>query len=357
MIIQSSQIGMNSKRFYSSKEEAYTSLSTWGRLNYHSASGSVTTKYEGSEDQLTDNGSSDNNFNSSMDDILNRFQESRRVNTPQLSSTVSSLQKIQYQIMNYLLKWLFGEDCTTVDGTSQNLPQNQQAQQFGGHYESSYYYSETECTTFQTTGTAVTADGRELHFNLNVSMTRSFMEYSNTTVNFGAPQLTDPLVINLDNNVAQVSDQSFLFDIDADGELDTISQLSSGSGYLALDKNGDGKINDGSELFGTASGNGFADLAQYDTDGNGWIDEADAVFEKLRIWSKDEKGNDRLIGLGAAGVGAIYLGSTDTQFSLNSAKDNSTNAFIRKTGIFLYENGSAGTIQHLDVAKTFAASS
>ena len=41
-----------------------------------------------------------------------------------------------------------------------------------------------------------------------------------------------------------------------------------GSGYLALDKNGDGTINDGSELFGTRNGDGFADLAQYDEDGN-----------------------------------------------------------------------------------------
>ena len=118
-----------------------------------------------------------------------------------------------------------------------------------------------------------------------------------------------------------------------------------------------GVINDGNELFGTASGDGFADLAQYDTDGNGWIDEADDIWNKLVIWCKDENGKDQLIGLGKAGVGAIYLGNKDTEFSLNSAKDNSTNAVIRKTGIFLYENGAAGTIQHLDVAKRFAATS
>ena len=41
----------------------------------------------------------------------------------------------------------------------------------------------------------------------------------------------------------------------------------------ALDINEDGKINDGKELFGTASGNGFGDLAAYDQDNNGWIDE------------------------------------------------------------------------------------
>lgn len=109
-------------------------------------------------------------------------------------------------------------------------------------------------------------------------------------------------------------------------------------------------------FFGATSGNGFADLAAYDSDGNGWIDEADEVFDKLRIWSKGANGRDVLVGLGVAGVGAIYLGSADTEFSLNSAKNN-TNAVIRQTGVFLYENGNAGTIQHVDVAKQFAASS
>ena len=78
-----------------------------------------------------------------------------------------------------------------------------------------------------------------------------------------------------------------MFDIDADGEEESISYLQGGSGYLALDKNGDGVINDGSELFGTKSGDGFADLAEYDADGNGWIDENDPIFDKLLIWAKD----------------------------------------------------------------------
>ncbi len=129
------------------------------------------------------------------------------------------------------------------------------------------------------------------------------------------------------------------------------SKLGAGSGFLALDKNGDGIINDGSELFGALTGNGFAELAKYDQDGNGWIDEADEIFNKLLIWQKDEQGNDVLRGLGAAGVGAIYLGSANTNFSLNSATDNHTNAVIRQTGMFLYENGESGTMQQVDFAQ------
>jgi len=136
---------------------------------------------------------------------------------------------------------------------------------------------------------------------------------------------------------------------DADGEKEEISKLESGSGYLSLDKNGDGIINDGSELFGPKSGNGFGDLAAYDEDANGWIDENDEIWSKLKIWCKDEKGNDKLYTLAESGVGAICLQNAETNFTQGNAEN--VKGYIRKTGIFLYENGNVGTLQHLDLAQ------
>jgi hypothetical protein len=181
-------------------------------------------------------------------------------------------------------------------------------------------------------------------------MSRQFQQTFKEDLQIASVKMCDPLVINLDTDVAQLSDQKFYFDIDADGEMDEISQLDGRSGYLALDQNGDGVINDGSELFGTASGDGFADLAQYDEDGNGWIDENDAVWSKLQIWCKDENGQDVLYRLADKGVGAICLQKASTDFTLQGA-EGQTNGAIRSTGIFLYENGNVGTVQHVDVAK------
>ena len=48
-------------------------------------------------------------------------------------------------------------------------------------------------------------------------------------------------------------------------------------------------------------------------------------------------------------VGAIYLGYENTEFSLNN-EANETNAVIQKTGLFLYEDGTSGTIQQMDLA-------
>ncbi|MBO4505825.1 MAG: hypothetical protein J5728_05320, partial [Lachnospiraceae bacterium] len=159
-----------------------------------------------------------------------------------------------------------------------------------------------------------------------------------------------PLVINLDGNPATVSDQKFYFDIDADGIEDYVSLPSAGSGMLAIDNNGDGKINDGSELFGPTGGNAFAELAEYDSDGNGWIDEADAIFSALKIWKIEDDGTERLVSLKDSGVGAICLNHVVTDFSLKDAMTNATDAVIRSTGLFLFEDGTAGTAQQLDLA-------
>lgn len=212
----------------------------------------------------------------------------------------------------------------------------------------SAFVAETENTAFCAQGMVQTSDGKQISFNVDVEMSRSFMaQYQSLSEEEYI--VTDPLVINLDTDSATVTNQKFLFDIDCDGTDDEISFAGEGSGFLALDRNGDGKVNDGNELFGTKSGDGFKDLSKYDKDKNGWIDENDDVFSRLKIWTKDDNGNDRLIDLKKAGIGALYLGSAGTEFSLNSEAGNKTNAIIRKTGIYLKESGEVGTIQHVDL--------
>lgn len=208
--------------------------------------------------------------------------------------------------------------------------------------------SEYEATTFQTQGFAVTEDGRSFNIDVALHMSRAF------TANYDALTseefiMTDPLIINLDSNITSLSGAKFEFDLNSDGQREELSFAGEGSGFLALDANGNGVIDDGSELFGTKSGDGFADLAAHDEDGNGWIDENDSVYSELRVWTKDAQGNDTLMDLKEANVGAIYLGSADTEFSLNDAKTNETLGVIRKTGVYLKETGETGTLSHVDL--------
>ena len=163
---------------------------------------------------------------------------------------------------------------------------------------------EYENMAFQSTGTVQTADGRSINFNVEVQLGRSLSQkIDSLSAETYTRVLTDPLVINMDTNATSISDQKFKFDIDSDGDEEEISFAGNGSGFLALDKNEDGKIGDGSELFGTKSGDGFKDLAEYDEDKNGWIDENDSVYNKLKVWTKDSDGNDKLLNLKDADVG------------------------------------------------------
>lgn len=218
------------------------------------------------------------------------------------------------------------------------------------NYSRTVIQTEAENTAFATVGTVCTADGRSIPFQVNVGMSRAFQQCFEEEIALESFKMCDPLVINLDTDLAELTDQSFYFDIDGDGETDQVSGLGSGSGYLALDKNEDGVINDGNELFGTSSGDGFRDLAEYDEDGNGWIDENDEIWGKLKIWCKDENGRDVLYGLAEKGVGAICLKNVSTDFTMKG-EEGRTKGAVRSTGIFLYENGGAGTVQHVDVAK------
>ena len=212
-------------------------------------------------------------------------------------------------------------------------------------------YSESEQMTFATKGQVETADGRVIDFDMELNMSREFTQSIEAFDSGVEVIMTDPLVISMDGLGASVSDRTWSFDIDADGVKDNVSMLSQGQGYLAFDRNGDGIINDGLELFGARTGNAFAELAELDSDGNGWIDEADDVYDKLSVWVKDEAGTDRLVSLKEAGVGAMYLGSARSEFSLNSMEDNHQNAQIRRTGFYLTEDGIAKSMQQLDMVK------
>lgn len=357
--INSSTIGMESARSYSSvtQRTAHSYVGSARSLKAGVGNGFLG-GFLGMGDE-SENAKGSGNAQTTLEDVSLHFRNlSNTDRVTENNVTTNSVEKdarenVRQHCMRFLMYLLFGDrhkpelDEIWRNGTDSSLSANYQT--YG--VTNQYYHSESETTSFSTKGIVKTADGREISFGLNLEMSRSFRAYYEESYDIGVLNCTDPLVINLNGNIAGLSDQTFYFDLDGDGEKEEISSLQSGSGYLALDLNEDGEINDGSELFGTKSGNGFADLAKYDSDGNGWIDEDDEIWSKLLIWTKDEDGKDKLYHLSEAGVGAICLQNERTEFSLNSMKDNHTNGVLRNTGIFLYENGSVGTVQHLDLAR------
>ena len=225
---------------------------------------------------------------------------------------------------------------------------------FGLRYNSNEVIKENETTNFSASGIIKTADGKEIQFQCDLSMQRSFYLDNSTEIFMGAStdrkSLCDPLIINFAGTAAELKNTTFAFDLNADGSAENIQELAAGSAFLVLDKNKDGKINNGNEMFGTQSGDGFADLSVYDEDGNGWIDENDSVYNSLGVWNNSAYGG-KIRSLKEAGIGAIYLQNANTEFSIKDKTTNELQGQIRKTGIFLNEkNGNIGTIQHVDLA-------
>lgn len=225
---------------------------------------------------------------------------------------------------------------------------------FGLRYNSNEVIKENETTNFSASGIIKTADGKEIQFQCDLSMQRNFYMDNSTEIFMGAStdrkSLCDPLIINFAGTAAELKNTTFAFDLNADGSAENIQELAAGSAFLVLDKNKDGKINNGNEMFGTQSGDGFADLSVYDEDGNGWIDENDSVYNSLGVWNNSAYGG-KIRSLKEAGIGAIYLQNANTEFSIKDKTTNELQGQIRKTGIFLNEkNGNIGTIQHVDLA-------
>ncbi len=128
----------------------------------------------------------------------------------------------------------------------------------------------------------------------NTNGTNTLVDLANNTVanlNTLIGNRIDPIILDLDHNgVALTSlDQGVQFDINADGHKDQIAWTAGTDGILALDVDGNGKIDNGSEIFsphfaGGSYVDGLAALSTLDSNHDGKIDAADEAFSKLTVW-------------------------------------------------------------------------
>jgi hypothetical protein len=163
------------------------------------------------------------------------------------------------------------------------------------------------------------------------------------------PQKTDPLVLDLAGNGFRTSglERGVRFDLDGDGRPDQISVPTGDDALLALDRNGNGRIDDGRELFGDQHGaaNGFAELARHDDNGDGRIDAQDAIFHRLSLLRFDAQGRQSSQSLSQAGVSAIELRARDVKMALGAYDE------IAQLGRFEFADGRSGQAADLLLAQ------
>ena len=160
-----------------------------------------------------------------------------------------------------------------------------------------------------------------------------------------------PLVVDLDGDGINLSNRHRIpFDLAATGEPVKIPALRGRDALLALDRDGNGRIDSGAELFGNAAPCGSARctdgveaLARHDANADGRIDGRDPVFARLRLW-RDANRDGRsqpaeLSRLSGAGLRSISL-SARLDASWADAAGNS----VTRALSFTRTDGSTGLV-------------
>lgn len=159
----------------------------------------------------------------------------------------------------------------------------------------------------------------------------------------GEVQQGDPLVLDLDGDGIELTHHSAgaQFDLLGDGSKVSTAFVTGGDAFLALDRNGNGLIDSGKELFGEQNGaaNGFDELAKLDSNGDGVINKLDKGFDKLVLWKDNGNGeteDGELVSLAEAGITQIGLNYRNTD--IKAAGGNS----IAQTGMYRRADGTTG---------------
>lgn len=202
---------------------------------------------------------------------------------------------------------------------------------------------ESESCSFAASGNVCLADGSTRSFDVGYRMERH-----EESTRMGIGTFRDPLMLDFGAPDNKFGAGAIDFDIDADGDTEQVRMPAGNTAVLFRDANGNGKADDGSELFGARSGDGFADLAKLDADGNGWIDEGDAAFADLRLWQTGEDGENAVKSLAEAGIGALATRSAATPFTIKD--DGEAIARQRASSVWLGEKSGAGIVRQVDLA-------
>ena len=240
-----------------------------------------------------------------------------------------SVGKKTYKFMN------FSETNYTIDEGVENV--------FGAQAEYEYVWNDDtvkeEDEKFKVTANIVDkSDG----------LKASVIKNGNGTIIDDDPEDVDPIIIDLNKNgiTSTKLNNTIYFDHDNNNFKEASSWIDKGDAFLALDKNSNGLIDNGNELFGNhtisntrfkytnnKATNGYEALKAYDLNGDNVIDSKDEIYDKLLLW-KDSNQNaitdkGELIKLKDSGIVSIDLNYKNTSIDEkgNTIKQSSTVTF------------------------------
>lgn len=240
--------------------------------------------------------------------------------------------------LNNGLPHLSGVELINIDG---------QSFQQGDIVSVEQWHSREQQLEYQVQG-AFKINDQELSLNYNYSLASKQVSYSKVEMSVEA--LKDPIIVQFGSQgLGEISGQKD-FDINQDSALDNLPVFSGDVGYLVYDKNQNNKADNGSELFGPETGQGFTELAQLDSNENGFIDEEDEYFEQLYLWQPGSNENqaDQWLSLKEAEIQAISLSAISTPYDFYD-QQGEIQAQLRQSSFAISKNGIGRGVHQVDV--------
>lgn len=172
--------------------------------------------------------------------------------------------------------------------------------------------------------------------------------------NWTAPR-REPLVLDLDGDGIETlginATTHVVFDTDGDGLKTGTGWISADDGLLVFDRNANGTIDNGGELFGdqtlvngVKASDGFSALAGEDTNADGKFDATDTNFTNVRVWQDANADgisqSSELHTLSELGITSINLTSTSTNITTNGNIQIAAGTYTKTDGT----TGSAGNL-------------
>ena len=181
--------------------------------------------------------------------------------------------------------------------------------------------------------------------NLKFKQTTSSEERIGISLEELGIKKVDPLVLDLDGSGVKLTEagKGAIFDITADGKLDNTAWVKGNTALLTYDRNGNGVVDNGSELFGDQNGaaHGFAELAKYDSNRDSVINILDPVFKALKLY-RDLNGDGKMTRNEFSTLNEMGIKELNLNFKRDNTDLNGNSLILN--GSFTREDGSKGQL-------------
>ncbi len=262
---------------------------------------------------------------------------------PDLSESIKeNLSKsVKYQIIDKILS-----SDKTLGKQDQVLNTNNNASKNDSVTLSSSAISKAETNKEISTSKISKPPEQNQNNNNSLQISEQSFQHSSARLSFSSEtaeeeiKQTDPLAFDLNGNGIETTGvkHGVQFDIDGNGLTEQTSFVSGGDAFLSYDKNGNGIIDNGHELFGDQNGatNGFEELKKHDENQDGIIDKNDAIYSRLSLLSLDQDNQQKTSSLAEHHIQSINLNYNNQHQAINYYD------VIEQSGSFKRTNGTSG---------------